>query len=184
MELSMKKHWFIGLSLLMLASLAAGQTAAQSDSLEVHLQAFKPYLDKTWKGSFSAEPGQPQMHDVSRWERMLNGQAIRMMHSVNLGEYGGETILFWDRAKQSLVYYYFTTAGFFTNGTMTLKGNKWISHEYVTNNANGITEVRSTSEFLTDGSLHTVAEFLKDGKWIHGHTIHYVPSPESQVIFR
>lgn len=159
-------------------------TAAASDSLNVHLKPFGPYLNKTWKGTFIGEPGQPPMYDIARWERILNGQAIRMMHSVNDGIYGGETILFWDKAKQSLVYYYFTTAGFFTNGTMRMEEGRWVAHEMVTNNANDITEVRSTSEFRPDGSMHTVAEFLQNGKWVPGHTIHYVESPESALSFK
>ena len=158
--------------------------AAPTDSLNEHLRFFQPYLNKTWKGTFAAEPGQQPAIDISRWERMLNGQAIRMAHSVNEGEYAGETILFWDKAKGSLVYYYFTTAGFFTHGTMTLADGKWIAHEYVENNANGITEVRSTSEFRDDGSMHTVAEFLQNGAWVPGHTIHYVEAPDAKLIFR
>jgi len=165
-------------------SVALSQPAATPDSLNEHLTAFKPYLNKTWKGTFVGEPGQPPMVDISRWERILNGQAIRMTHSVNNGIYGGETILFWDKSQKSLVYYYFTTAGFFTQGTMTMDGKKWTSHEYVTNNANGITEVRSTSEFLAHGSMHTVAEFLQHGKWVPGHTIDYVEAPEEALLFK
>ncbi|HPI72123.1 MAG TPA: hypothetical protein PK843_08715 [bacterium] len=171
-------------ALLISASLAAGQVNTEPDSLNEHLRPFKPYLNKTYIGRFAQAPGQPPMQDIARWERILNGQAIRMLHSVNDGEYGGETILFWDKARRCLVYYYFTTAGFFTNGTMHLEVDKWVSHEMVTNNAHGITEVRSTSQFLPDGRMHTVSEFKQNGQWVHGHTIDYVESPESRMVFR
>ncbi len=183
----MQKMLFI---LLVLVSGALAQqppvpfATNEPDSLNLHLRPFKSYLNKSWLGTFAAEAGVAPMHDVSRWERILNGQAIRMMHSVNDGIYGGETILFWDRNKQSLVYYYFTTAGFFTQGTMVQEDGKWVSHEYVANNANGITEVRSTSELKPDGSMHNVAEFLQNGTWVPGHTIDYVESPGSQVVFK
>lgn len=170
--------------LLIAAGLAVGQVTTEPDSLNEHLRPLKPYLNKTYIGRFAQEPGQPATTDIARWERILNGQAIRMLHSVNNGEYGGETILFWDKARQSLVYYYFTTAGFFTNGTMILEGDKWVSHEMVSNNANGITEVRSTSRFFPDGRMNTVAEFKQNGQWVPGHTIDYVESPESRMIFR
>jgi len=159
-------------------------TAAASDSLNPHLLPFKPYLNRTWKGTFAQEPGQALVTDISRWERILNGQAIRMTHSVDEGVYGGETILFWDQARETLVYYYFTTAGFFTHGTMSFNGDKWVAHEMVENNANGITEVRSTSEFLPDGTMQSVAEFLQNGQWVPGHTIRYVESPGSPLIFK
>jgi hypothetical protein len=162
----------------------ASISTAPVDSLNEHLQPFKSYLNRTWKGTFIGESGQPPMYDIARWERILNGQAIRMMHSVNKGIYGGETILFWDKSKKSLVYYYFTTAGFFTQGTMSVAEGKWVAHEYVANNANGITEVRSTSEFRADGSMFTVAEFLQNGSWVPGHSIEYVEEPGAEMIFR
>ncbi|HNW60298.1 MAG TPA: hypothetical protein PKI62_11525 [bacterium] len=158
--------------------------AAGPDSLNVHLQALKPYLNQTWKGTFVGEAGAPPMHDVMRWERILNGQAIRILHSVNDGIYGGETILYWDKARNSLAYSYFTTAGFSTHGTMTGEAGKWVSHETVENNANGITEVRSTSALRPDGSLHNAAEFLQNGTWVPGHTIDYVADPEARILFR
>ena len=158
--------------------------SAAPDSLNTHLLPFKPYLNRTWKGTFAAEPGQPAATDISRWERILNGEAIRMTHSLNEGAYGGETVLFWDQARKSLVYYYFTTAGFFTHGTMTMDGYKWVAHEFVENNANGITEVRSTCTFSPEGGMHTVSEYLQNGTWVHGHTIDYVESPDSRLIFR
>jgi len=190
LEKKMKKTVIIAL-LLIGAALAQEPPAppiplpaAAPDSLNAHLLPFKPWLNRTWKGTFVEVPGQPPATDVSRWERILNGQAIRMTHSLNQGAYGGETILFWDQGRKSLVYYYFTTAGFFTHGTMTMDGEKWVAHEFVENNANGITEVRSTSVFPPEGGMHTVSEFLQNGTWVHGHTIDYVESPDSRIIFR
>ncbi|MBR9975567.1 MAG: hypothetical protein KFF77_08290 [Bacteroidetes bacterium] len=143
---------------------------------EVHekLLPFKDLLGRTYKGKLGGSDTKKEQWDVMRFDRWLNGNAIRILHSVNEGEYGGETILFWDEKKQSLVYYYFTTAGFHSTGTMKMvSDSKWISHETITGNQNGITEVKSTGEMTRDGFLKTSSEYLRKGKWVPGHSAIY-----------
>lgn len=148
------------------------------------LKGFEPYLGKTWKGAFAQSTPENPQYDVARWERALNGRAVRIAHSVNEGEYGGETFIVWDAKKQSLVFFYFTTAGYYTNGTVKQEGSKFISHEYVTGDADGTTEVRSTMEFLPGGRMHSKAEYFKNGRWAPGHELTSVEAPEARVVFR
>lgn len=166
------------LLLTLASSLEVGQMLADP------LKVFEPYLGKTWKGAFAKSTPEKPQYDVVRWERALNGKAIRVVHSVNEGEYGGETFIVWDAKKQSLVFFSFTTAGFYTTGTTKQEGNKFISHEYVTGSADAITEVRSTMEFLPEGRMHSKAEYLKNGRWEPGHELRYVEAPEARVVFR
>ena len=70
--------------------------------------------DKTFKGEFSNSTPEKPIYDIIYYERVLNGNAIRAVHSVNNGEYGGESIVMWDAEKENLVSWYFTTAGFYT----------------------------------------------------------------------
>lgn len=149
-----------------------------------HLESLKPFLDKAWVGEFSDSTPENPKQDISRWELILNGQAIRILHSVNDGVYGGESIVIWDTESLGLVYYYFTTAGFHTRGTMHWEGKKLVSHEFVTGNENGITEVRSISEMLLDGTMQGASEYLQHGKWVPGHRVTYREDPEAKVIFR
>lgn len=160
-----------------------GLAQAQEDLAE-NLKLFKPFIGKTWKGEFANSTPEKPVFDVSRWERALNGQAIRILHSVNNGEYGGESIVFWDKQKASLVFYYFTTAGFFTTGTTKFEDGKMISHEYVTGNQNGITEVKSIGEITADGKLLSKSQYLQNGKWVKGHEATYVEDPTAQVVFK
>ncbi len=159
-------------------------SVSAQEPLNEHLQFLAPYMNKTWKGIFVDTTAEKPMYDVSAWERTLNGQAVRILHSVNDGQYGGETIIYWDKQKQDVVYYYFTTAGFYTNGTMKIEGNTIICHEYVTGNQNSITEVRSTTRMSTDGKMHTEAEFMQNAKWIPGHKIIYSEDTTAKVIFK
>ncbi len=153
-------------------------------TLAPQLEVLRPYLGKTWKGYFADSTPEKPMYDISTWERALNGQAVRNLHSVNDGEYGGESIIFWDSSKQSLVYFYFTTASFYTTGTMSFEDGKVISHEYVTGNQNGITEVKSIAEVLSDGKLHNKSQYFQNGQWVDGHEITYAEEPTAKVIFK
>ncbi|MBE0644445.1 MAG: hypothetical protein IH600_10235 [Bacteroidetes bacterium] len=171
------------LACLLLFSAAAPLTA-QTD-LHEQLLPFKDLVGHTFRGKLSEPDAKKEMWDVMHFERALNGKALRVLHSLNDGEYGGESVIFWDEAKQSLVYYYFTTAGFYTNGTMTMEGEgKWTSHEMVTGNANGVTEVRATGEFTSDGTLKTSSEYLQNGAWVPGHSSTYELADDAEVRFR
>ena len=142
------------------------------------------FIGKTWRGELASEnPEKPDI-DISCYERALNGKIVRNLHSVNEGEYGGETIIIWDAEVGALRYFYFTTAGFFTQGTMSFEGERMISSEKVTGNVNGITEVRAVSEIKVDGRLYVRAEYLQRGTWVPGHTAVYQEAAGEQVRFK
>jgi len=171
-----------GLSLF--ATDLQAQEKADSVKINEHLKPFLPFVGKTWKGEFANSTPEKPMYDVSRWELILSGQAIRIMHSVNDGVYGGETIIYWDKDKQQLLFFYFTTAGFYTTGTFSIEGEKFISHEMVTGNQNGITEVKATGEMLPDGKMRSKSQYLQNGKWVDGHEIFYKEDPTARVVFK
>jgi len=154
--------------------------------LHPQLEIFRPFLDSHWEGDLT-EPGKEQkMIDRSIWSRALNGQAIKTVHSINHGDYGGETMIFWDEKQQKIAYYYFTTAGFYTHGTMSYNAaNKSIDAlENVENNKQGITQVRSTSVLDVKGTLTVSSEYLQHGKWKKGHSALYKRVPTTDVKFR
>jgi hypothetical protein len=177
----MKSFWIGFLSIIVCFAPAVADEP--TDVIE-QLKVFQPLIGKTFKGEFAESTPEKPMFDISHWERAMNGQAIRVLHSVNDGIYGGETIIMWDAQQQKIAFWYFTTAGFFTQGTMDIDGKKWSSTEKVTGNEQGITEVRSTAEYSSDGKLVVNAEYFHDGKWDKGHEIHYVEAPDAKVIFK
>ena len=145
-----------------------------------HLEPFAPYLGKTWKALVNPDD---VAYDVSRWELILGGQAIRMRHSVNDGAYGGETIVVWDAGRDSLVYYYFTTAGFYTQGTMAFDGEGRLhTQEKVSGQAGGVSEVRSTQEILPDGRLKVETTMLRSGSWSEPTVVHYEEDPAAEIV--
>ncbi|KZN46495.1 hypothetical protein [Pseudoalteromonas luteoviolacea] len=149
--------------------------SAWAANIADELKVFEPYLG-TWQASFSMASGQPAVTDVSQWERALNGTAIRTLHSINDGAYGGESLLFWDKAKQSIVFYYFTTAGFYTSGKIeVISEHEFVAYESVEGNQDGITEVKSTSRFK-NGAFTVSTQYLKNGKWTNPEQRTYRPS--------
>lgn len=173
----------LGLTATCLIAPASAADSAPTE-LVAELQVFQRLVGKTFQGEFSNSTPEKPMRDVSRWERAMNGRAVRVLHSVNDGSYGGETIIMWDRQQKKISYWYFTTAGFFTTGTMEVDGQKWISLEKVTGNAQGITEVKATSELTAEGELVVKSQYQKDGKWAPGHEIRYKENPEGVVKFK
>jgi hypothetical protein len=165
------------------AALAVPATAAAAE-LTSRLAPLAPLVGKTWRGTFpDAKPDKPVV-DVSRFEVALNGQAVRNLHSINDGEYGGETLIVWDQEKQAIVFYYFTTAGFYTTGTMTADGGAVVTRETVKGEAGGTTEVEARFSLLPDGRLHVKTRHLKQGQWVDGRDMHYVEAPTATVKFK
>ncbi|WP_337880472.1 hypothetical protein [Rheinheimera sp.] len=153
--------------------------------LHPKLEVFRPFLGSFWQGDLT-EPGKTErMLDKSSWQRVLNGQAIKTVHSVNDGAYGGESMIFWDEKRQSLVFYYFTTAGFYTHGTMSVDAatGAIVALEQVENNQQGITQVRSRS-LLQGDKLTVESEYQKNGEWVKGHSAQYQRTEPSEIIFR
>ncbi|MDP2715417.1 hypothetical protein [Rheinheimera sp.] len=160
--------------------------ATEQGELHPKLEPLRPYLNQHWQGDLTQPGAQTTVIDRSLWSRALNGQAIKTVHSINDGQYGGESFIFWDENQQSLAYYYFTTAGFYTHGSMTFdtQSGEIIALEQVENNQNGITQVKSFSRIMPDGSLQTKSSYLQNGNWVEGHSATYKPVAQQQIIFK
>ncbi|SHI19067.1 hypothetical protein [Ferrimonas marina] len=144
-----------------------------SAELAPAFEPLAPMVGKTWRGEFSNSTPERPMVDISTWEEALQGQAVRIRHSLNQGEYEGETFIVYNKALEELEFFYFTTAGFYTRGQVTFEGDTMISHETVTGSEQGITEVKAEVRLLPDGSMAHQAYYLQNGEWVKGHAAEY-----------
>jgi hypothetical protein len=168
-----------------LAALALALAAPlQSAELDARLAPLAPVVGKTWRGELSPPGAAKPVVDISRFEVALNGRAVRSLHSINDGEYGGETLYTWDDEKKAIVYTYVTTGGFYTVGTVTPAEAELQFHEVVRGTTAGVREVKATSRILPDGRLHVKSKHLKDGQWVDGHEARYVEDPKAVVRFK
>lgn len=154
------------------------------ESLDPHLEPLRPFLNKTFRGVFKNSTPEKPLVDVMRMERAMNGKAIRSMHSLNDGEYGGETLIYWDAEKKAVAFFYLTTGGFRTEGTLELSPGKFSSVEDVKGDANGITKVRGVSELKPDGTILVTAEYFSKERWMPGRETLYKSDPSAKLIFK
>jgi hypothetical protein len=161
----------------------ASAAAQPATNFVSQLEPLRPFL-KTWKGHFKNSTPEKPNFDIQKWERALNGRAVRIMHSVNNGSYGGETIIAPNPKTSVLEFHYFTTAGFQTRGTIDFDGKKMTTHEDVAGSEHGITKVKGTTELLANGKMRVITEYYKQGTWEQGRDMTYEESPGAEVKFR
>lgn len=140
------------------------------------LSVFAPFIG-TWKAEFA-----DGTNDVSNYAWILGGKALRIMHSINDGDYGGEALVHWNTDKEAITYRYVTTATFFTEGTITPTESGFDAHEIVYGNMGGITETRA-GYTVKEGEIHVWSQFLKDGEWADKTQATYVKAPDAAVKF-
>ena len=155
-----------------------------TSNLSEHLRAFDSFIGKIYEGEFANSTPENPVIDIQKWESILNGNAIRILHSVNKGEYGGEVIITWDSEQNSLISNYFTSAGFNTKAIMYFEDGKLISIEEVSGNQNGITKVKAIIKFLPQGGFINSSVYYQNNIWVDGHQVHYKESPKSTINFK
>jgi hypothetical protein len=166
--------------------LSVAVRAEQEPSLHPKLEAFRPLLGQTWAGAFPDMPDGTAVTDVVRYERALNGMAVRALHSLNDGMYGGETLFRWDEAAGKLVFHYFTTQGFVTKGEIQQEEDgSFRSIELVENPAaaDGVTRVEAVFRVSAD-QLEVVSTYFRGEESAPGHSAVYRPAPDRDVVFR
>lgn len=175
------------LNFLLLISLTGAvfnASAAEEAALDPKLEPLRPWLGKIWKGELKdAKTGKASV-DIARWERALNGKAVRILHSVDAGAYGGESIVRWDKKQNAVVYHYFTTAEFTTVGTMTFESGAITTDENVAGEAGGVSQVRGTITMGNDASYHVKTEYMKEGKWQVARETTYREDAGAAVVFK
>ncbi len=166
------------------AGSASAQSAASSPSDENPLHVLSPFVGTTYKALVSPPNAASPMYDISKWEWTLGGKAARITHSVGDGKYAGETLISYDTKANKIVYFYATTAGFYTRGEMHVDGTVFRTTEVVKGSPDGILGVQATGILMDDGSLHMLTSSRTRAGWSEPDTTIYVPSPDAQVVIK
>ena len=160
----------------------SGQTKSKT-FLSEHLTGLKPFIGNTYKGNFINSTKENPMIDVLSFERALNGNAVKVTHSVNNGEYGGETMVMWNSEKEGLQSWYFTSAGSLTIQNVQIKKDTFISIEDVAGNKNGITKVKTIIEVLHGNQIQKRTKYLMNNLWKDGSEIIYNKVNDLKPVF-
>lgn len=146
-----------------------------------HLKPLAPFVGKTWKTSSGTPDSSDYFTDVARWEWAMNGRAIRILHSVNDGSYGGESLIHFDPEANQIIYRYVTTAGFYTDGVISLTKNGFTAAETVTGMP-GTTGTRA-GYALKDGRMEVWSQFINDTTDGPINRAIYIEAPDAKVVF-
>jgi len=174
----MKRFLYILLPIL----LVSGQTKPKP-FLSDHLIEMKPFIGNTYKGNFINSTKENPMIDILSFERALNGNAVKVIHSVNNGEFGGETMVMWDPEKGGLQSWYFTSAGSLTIQNVQIKKDTFISIENVERNQNGITKVKTIIEVLHGNQIKKRTKYLMNNLWKDGSETIYKKVHDHKPVF-
>lgn len=171
--------WSVIMSLSMVVVIAAPAAA----ELDPRLAPLAPYVGRTFTGLMSPPGTEPTTSDVQQWAEIMGGKAVRITHSINGGDYGGESLVFWDVARQTIAYWYVTTADFYTHGTMAAAGDSLVTHEQVVGNAGDITDVKGVWRRTSDG-LTVTSQMMVGGAWQGKRFTDYKETPGAVPSFR
>ncbi len=163
-----------------LGALAALPAAA---ALDEHLAPLAPFVGHAYTAHMSPPGAEPAVVDVQLWEEILGGKAVRITHSINGGDYGGESLITWDETKQSLIYFYATTATFHTVGTVYVAGDSLLTDEQVVGEAGEIAEVKGVTRRTADGMVVRTQQLVR-GQWLPHRSTTYVETPGAVPTFR
>jgi hypothetical protein len=166
---------------LLLPLYAPGFVVAEEDlPLHPKLEELRPFLGVTWKGDLSDPGAKARRTDIVRYDRTLNGEVVRMLHSMNNGDFGGEMIIRFSEEKEAVEYHYFTSAGFYVQGIMTFRGGRMIAEDRDAQGQPVIRTVRS----LKGERLISKTQMYRDGGWTQGTEQFYEPAPEEKIRYR
>ena len=163
--------------LLLLTVLLVPSAAAQEWEPVEGLAALAPLVGAPWQGTFEQD-GQT-VTDVSRFEWAMRGHALRNVHTLEGGGYGGETLI-WAEGD-SLRFVYVTSGGFTTSGTGRVRDDGALVVEEAVEGHPEVDRVRSVSRVDAEGHLRTSTEMRSGGVWAPGRSVTYVRTPAAAL---
>ncbi|GAB5459746.1 MAG: hypothetical protein Hens3KO_27760 [Henriciella sp.] len=162
-----------------IAQASTTPTAFQTEAFD----ALIPLIGKTFRGTpVTDDENAPA--DIQKWSWALGGNAILIQHAIEDGSYGGDSYVYKDAATGGLVYVYITSAGFRTEGTITVAEDGSFTAEEDVKGHPSITKVRSTSHLDIDGPGTMTSEYLDNGVWVQGHAFDYLATDEALPLIK
>ncbi len=146
------------------------------------LKALSPFIG-TWTSQSGSVDGSSSFTDVSKWEWAFGGTALRITHSVNSGNYVGESMIIWDAHDQQIIYRYVNNAGFYTDGVITERSaTSILVHEFIRGmTEEGATETRAGYS-LKNGDLYSWTQFKTHDIWGEKSEVVYKKTPNAEPV--
>lgn len=167
------------LAALAMPALAMAQPAPTPTAAAETYAPFSGMIGKTWRGTGTgAEP----VEDIQKWDWAVGGHAVRIVHSVNGGVYGGETLIFRDKDSGDYIFHYFTSGGFHTTGTIRPAAPGTFEIAETVHGVDELEALRSTGVMGEDGVYRVRSSVEKDGAWTEVGGFDYREDPSATVV--
>jgi hypothetical protein len=125
-----------------------------------------------WRGSFPDS----QTTDVHCFSWVYGGKFVRDEHVVHRGggrpDDFGESLYLWDAAAHELQYLYIESAGGYSRGTVAAEADALVFPPTHYREANEEQVYRSRWQRTGDAAYDVTTEFLIEGRWQPGFTLH------------
>ena len=155
-----------------------------SKKLSNHLSGVENFIDKTFEGQFYNSTKKNPLKDIIHFNRILNGEAISISHSVNQGEYGGKYIITWNSERGRIESYYFSTGGEIKVSNVRIIDKEITIEEDFSKNENGIQKVKKIFRLNNEGLLENHIHYLMNNLWVKSHEMNYNQNDSAKIIFR
>ena len=153
-------------------------------NLSSQLNGSERFIGKKFSGEFYNSTKDKPLKDIIYFERILNGKAISISHSVNDGEYGGKYIIMWNAEKNMVESYFFSTGGEIILSEATISANNIIIVVDFSKYGNRIKKVKKIYKLNKDGTLENKIKYFINNVWVNSHSMKYVQSDLARVNFK
>jgi hypothetical protein len=154
------------------AALAGAAVASGADPAPSPYQPLAFLVGHCWRGTF---PG-GKVTDEHCFSWVYGGKFVRDQHVVRHGagtpDELGESIYLWDAAAQQLQYLYIESDGGFSRGSLSAEGDALVFPPTHYAEHGQEQTYRSRWRRAGDGAYDVVTEFLTQGQWAPGFSVH------------
>ncbi len=147
-------------------------SASPAEELEEHLHFLEPLLGKEWVGGFVG-PESPDIEIVLRFEKILDGHAVRYVREAIAADFSSLTQFYWNPGREEICFTSLNNKGIVEEGVVLATEGRIVllgkSHR-----PDGTIEFKTTLEIDPRGTLRDTFQRLKDGEWVQGHLQEFV----------
>lgn len=148
-----------------------GKTSfGQNNSLDI----FQDIASKTWEGHYVDSEDSVYTHYI-KWEYMFESRALKEIKSVPELNFEMITYYYFDWETDQISTLSLLNKNMISKGLAYNEGDK-ILIKGRTYFKGGSAEFKKTFQLLDDGTLSDEFYRKKDGHWVRGHLIEYIPS--------
>jgi tetratricopeptide (TPR) repeat protein len=138
-------------------------------ALVSELEPLAPLLGN-WIGRFDDPDETMEIHCT--WAPILDGNAVRMVNTIEEAGFVSERTIYFDRAAESMAYVVITNNGYVSRGQMAFEGTLLVDTGSQTSPEGTVRQASGVWELMPDGTLENTGADRVEGRWVRSPTSH------------